>query len=222
MYHSVTFDGKNSWDDWHLIPTSRPVIDQPKLQENYLEIPGVGGTIDISELLSNHPIYSDREGAIEFAVLHDYWRSWEETRTEIANHLAGRVIDVILEDDPSYFYHGRCELERYSSEKDYSRVEIRYHFEPFKRLIDLPENQIEIRVANLRAINIQGSVSYDSPTFIVSEAGDSGLYVGDKDEWIHLPNGKTTDDRIKLGPGSNPLVFRGNGVVTIDYRRGLL
>lgn len=218
----MIFDGKNTWDDWHLIPSSRPVIEQPKLRTNYVEIPGVGGTVDISDLLSGHPIYSDREGSIEFVVVHDYWDSWEDTRTEIANHLAGRVIDVILEDDPLYFYRGRCDLEEYRSEESYSRINVYYRLEPFKRLVELPSDQQNIQINHMRAVNIRGSVSYDSPIFVVSGAGDSGLYVGSRDDWIHLPNGETKDDRIKLGPGSNPLVFRGYGTVTIDYRRGLL
>lgn len=222
MYHSVTFDGKNSWDDWHLIPTSRPVISQPKPITNYLDFPGVGGALDISELLSGHPIYSNREGSIEFVVMHDYWSSWEVTRTEIANHLVNKVMEIVLEDDPLYFYTGRCYLDEYRSEPDYSRVIIEYNLEPFKRLVEIPKEQLNLQVMDVRAINIQGSISYDSPTFIVSNAGDSGLYVGNKDQWIHLPNGETKDDRIELGPGSNPLVFRGSGTVSIDYRRGLL
>ena len=226
MYHSVIFDGKNTWDDWHLIPTSRPVIAQPDPITNYVDIPGVGGALDISELLSGHPIYADREGSMEFVVLHDYWKSWETTRTEIANHLANRMMKIVLEDDPSYFYQGRCEMEEYRSEKDYSRVVFSYKLEPFKRPIEIPSN-LKNAVVNqsptaVRLFPITGTIAYDSPIFEVSGASEIGMRVSLGNAWGVLYNGSNRIPEIKLGPGQNVLQFCGNGTVTINYRGGVL
>lgn len=222
MYHSVTFDGKNSWDDWHLIPTSRPSIAQPDLKTNYVEIPGVGGSVDISDLLSGHPVYNDRKGNLEFIVMHDYWSSWETTRTEIANHLGGRTIDLVLEDDPSNYYRGRCFLKSYDS-ADWSKVTIEYTLNPFKRLVEIPSHLKNIKVTTIaRLVPITGSLAYDVPTFHVTGAGDSGMYVVFKDAWYHLSNGANYVPEIEIGPGEVVLGLYGPGTVTIDYRRGLL
>lgn len=226
LYHSVTFDGKNSWDDWHLIPTSRPVIAQPERFTNYIEVPGVGGRLDASDLLSGHPIYSDRTGSLEFAVMHDYWSSWERTRTEISNHLSGRIIKVILEDDASYYYQGRCVLNEYLSEKDYSKVVIDYVFDPFKREVDLPVRFKNIQVnttgTSVWLVPVTGTVAYDTPSFEVSNAPDEGLYVAYEDVWVHLKNGINYDSRIQVGPGNHGFSFKGKGTITINYRGGLL
>ena len=48
MYHSITFGtvsngqitGKNTWTDWHLIPSSRPVVSQAAPQTSMMEVPG--------------------------------------------------------------------------------------------------------------------------------------------------------------------------------------
>lgn len=221
MDHSVTFDGKHSWNDWHLIPTSRPTIAQPKLKTQYVDIPGVGSSEDFSELLSGHPIYSDRTGSMEFVVLHDYWKSWDETRTTIANHLTGRNIQVVLDDDPTHFYYGRCSLDEYRSDPDYSRVVIDYTFKPFKHLLEIPSNFRNITVSGEKNVTINGTVAYESPTFIVS-GSESGLYVSLEDVWIYLSNGSTKDSRLILGPGPHSLRFQGIGTVTIDYREGVL
>ena len=29
MYHSITIGDKNTWDDWHMIPVTPPVIAPP-------------------------------------------------------------------------------------------------------------------------------------------------------------------------------------------------
>lgn len=65
MYHSVFFGGKNTWDDWHIVPSSRPVIKPPTKKTNYLDIPGADGNLDLSEALTGYPVYNNREGSIE-------------------------------------------------------------------------------------------------------------------------------------------------------------
>ena len=36
FYHSVVFGEKNTWDDWHLVPSSRPVINPPDVIKEHL------------------------------------------------------------------------------------------------------------------------------------------------------------------------------------------
>ena len=50
MYHSITFGEKNTWDDWHLIPSSRPVFNPPVFREKFIDIPGVSGLLDLSTI----------------------------------------------------------------------------------------------------------------------------------------------------------------------------
>ena len=71
-YHSVNFGDKNTWDDWKLVPSNRPVIDPPTQKTNYIDIPGADGSLDISTALTGYPVYNDRVGSIEFIVMNDY------------------------------------------------------------------------------------------------------------------------------------------------------
>ncbi len=71
MYHSIQFtDDKNTtintWDNWHLIPSSRPVIVQPTPIYKYVDIPGRDGTLDTTDYLIGRPTYTDRKGTLEF------------------------------------------------------------------------------------------------------------------------------------------------------------
>jgi len=130
------YNGRHTWKAWHLIPSSRPVINPPPVKSNFIEIPGGNGSIDASTILTKYPVYADRTGSIEFYVIRDYdeyeYKTWQGVYQEIMNYLHGGLFKVILEDDPAYFYRGRLSVNQWKSEKDWSKIVLDYHFEPYK------------------------------------------------------------------------------------------
>ncbi len=151
-YHSMTFTyanewnetnkkhgAINTWDDWHLVPTSRPVFQQGKPKTNYVEIPGSDGQIDLSDVLTGYPTYSNREGSVEFIVMNGYRRSWAAGFSQFANWLHGQKLRCVLDDDASYFYEGRFELNGWTSNNDgtWSNITIDYNLKPYKYGINL-------------------------------------------------------------------------------------
>lgn len=70
--YTITFSNlngsKNTWSDWQLIPTSRPVAAPPEMNTHYVEIPGRNGVIDLSTFLTGEPTYKNRTGTWEFIV----------------------------------------------------------------------------------------------------------------------------------------------------------
>ena len=150
MYHSITFGdgtldkngnfiGTNTWDDWHLIPSSRPVIASPGVSTKFIEIPGKSGMIDLSEYLTGDVVYGNRSGSLEFYVDngHEYW---ESIRSKIANFLHGQKMCMCLEDDPTFYWEGRFSLNEWRSESWNSMVVIDYNVGPFK--ISIHENDV--------------------------------------------------------------------------------
>ena len=121
----------NTYSDWHLVPSSRPTIVNPKLISNYIDIPGASGSLDMTEALTGFPLYSDREGDLEFYVLNDYG-SWTTRRNEINNILHGQKVSIYLEDEQDYYYVGRMEVNDWKSQKDFSMITFHYRLEPFK------------------------------------------------------------------------------------------
>lgn len=131
MYHSITFGDKNTWDDWHLVPSSRPLFNPPAVKTKFVDLPGASGIVDMSDSLTKYPVFNNREGSIEFYVMNDYWE-WYDAYSTIMNYLHGKYMKAILEDDPEYYYIGRFSVNSWSSEKDYSKIVIDYNVKPYK------------------------------------------------------------------------------------------
>lgn len=140
MYHSLTFvnesgDSRNTWDDWHLIPSSRPTLPPPGIQTSFVQIPGRSGALDFSEYLTGGPVYSDRSGSFEFYVDNDH-EHWIAIRNKILDFLHGKRLRMIMEDDPGYFYEGLFMLDAWKSESHNSKITINYVIKPFKEALE--------------------------------------------------------------------------------------
>ena len=141
MYHSITFGNMNTWDDWHLVPSTRPVFNPPSLKKKTLEIPGGNGVIDLSESLTGYPLYNNREGSLEFIVMNDY-KSWEEAYSDIMDYLHGQYMQAFLEDDPEYYYEGRFKVNSWKSDSKWSLITIDYSLAPYKTKIETTKSDI--------------------------------------------------------------------------------
>lgn len=136
MYYSITFgEGsniRNTWDDWHLIPTSRPLVSPPEVKTEFVDIVGTDGSLDLTEALSGVN-FKDREGEWEFKVANGY-QEWNVLYTDILSFINGKNLKIQLESDPGFYYYGRLSVTEWiSSESEgFSSVKIKYIVEPFK------------------------------------------------------------------------------------------
>lgn len=123
----------NTYDDWFLIPTSRPVIQPPKPKQNIVDVPGANGTIDLSRSLTGYPLFSNRQGTNEYMIENDKWPKWLDALTEITNKLDGQYLRMYFEDEePEYYYVGTWSIASWESGEIYSTITIEYDLYPFK------------------------------------------------------------------------------------------
>lgn len=135
--HSITFGDKNTWEDWGLLPSSRPVFN-PAIPEMNSDDTNIGnGIIWGNDQITPIQTLGDREGEIEFYVANQN-RSWIGIYTEVLNYLHGKKMTAVLEDDPLYFYQGRFFVKKYNPKKDFSLITISYKLDAYKYLISDP------------------------------------------------------------------------------------
>lgn len=124
----ITLDGKNvrnTWTDWHLIPTSRPVVAEAGVSTNFVEIPGRGTPVDLTEYLTGKPVYGARNGSWQF-VIDNYHEYWESIRSQIVNFVHGKKLHVILSDVPTRYWEGRFTVGNLEPGENFSNITINY------------------------------------------------------------------------------------------------
>lgn len=128
--HSISIYNRNTWSSWHLIPTSRPVVNPPEVKTKYVDIPGANGSLDYTEALDGVK-YGNRTGSWEFMVANGY-SDWASLYNEIMSYIHGKLLKVVLLDDPNYYYMGRLSINQWKSDQKYSTITIDYNFNPYK------------------------------------------------------------------------------------------
>ena len=53
LCHSIIIGDKNTYDDWHIVPTTRPVVNTPEIDDQYVSIPA-GGELDYTDVLTGY------------------------------------------------------------------------------------------------------------------------------------------------------------------------
>lgn len=233
MYHSITFGVKNTWADWHLIPSSRPVFTPPPFKSKLIDIPGINGMLDLSTLFTNgEPTYGNRVGSFEFIVVNDFL-SWDVAYSNIMNYLHGRNLQLILEDDPDWTYQGRFTINEWRSDKNYSLIVIDYSVQPYKQELfsSIQDWEWDSFSFDTGLIQELASIVVNNTTITVI-GRPKQVYLGITSSVIMnvVINGvtKTLAVGLNLLPGvsliegNNTLVFAGSGTVSINYRGGSL
>ena len=135
----MTGSWDNTWDRWHIAPSSRPYVVPAEPKLDYVDVPGADGSLDFTEILSDVR-YSDRVGSWSFIVDHNQW-NWPELYSSFMNEYQGHDLRIRLVDDPEYYYEGRISLKDYKQGSSWSSFEIDYHFGPYKWPVDSTKNR---------------------------------------------------------------------------------
>ena len=234
MYHSITFGTKNTWDDWHLIPTSRPVFNPPSVKTSAIEIPGGDGALDLTTVLAGRPLFKNRTGSLEFYVENGF-RDWTVLFSEIMAYMHGQKMKAVLEDDPAYFYEGRFAVNTWKSNKERSTIVIDYDVNPYKRdILGTDEEWIWDTfnfetgiIRNYKNLPVNGQLEMVilvdmmpvSPTILAS---NSGMTVSHNGVTHELAKGLNNFPDLVLEKGENTLLFTGTGTITIAQTGGRL
>lgn len=130
-FYGVTFGTKHTFNDWGLIPKSRPVISPPTPKTLYVDIPGADGVLDLTQALTQDVKYENRKITFEFNVL-DARSRWSNIYSDILGYLHGQSMKIILDEDFEYYYIGRVQVNEWKSDKRTSIITIEANVEPYK------------------------------------------------------------------------------------------
>lgn len=245
--HGITFinilgTSKNTWKDWKIVPTSRPVFRPPAVKTVKVDIPGADGILDMTESLTGEVHYNNRTGSIEFQVENK--NNWYDVYSEIMDYLHGQQMRAILDDDFAYYYNGRFSVNEWRSEQYRSKIVIDYDVEPYKYEIfssledwewdsfnfetGIIREYKELIVDEMLVFDIEGSRRPVLPKIIITSDDGTGMrlsvYRFSTNTWQRwsLTDGTNIIPDFIIRNEKYRLRFQGYGTVSIDYRGGRL
>ena len=238
----------DTWDDFHLIPASRPTVALPSSNTKLVNIPGNKTPIDLTTYLTGHETFGNRTGSWSFLTdveyVDQYLGGWIAFDKRLRSLFHGHIGKIVLRDDPSYFYVGELTMGPWQTGASRSSVTISYDLYPYKKSMystmdlwrfddfDFRDGFImyakDLEVTSSRDVILYGGRERISPH--ISGSSNLVIYKEENSELVNygyvssanISSNETIVPRLVIGEGKNRLQFRGNGTVTIDYRRGLL
>lgn len=129
--NGVTFGTYHSFRDWGLMPTKLPVVSPPEPKLKMVEVPGSNMVLDLTESLAGAVTYGQRELVCEFVTVEN--RSvWAALHSKIMNAIHGKRLNIVLDNDPDYYWTGRVTVGEFVPDKKTATMTIKATVEPFK------------------------------------------------------------------------------------------
>lgn len=214
MRNGVMFGDKHSIFDWDLLMVSKNIGEaEPRI--SYIAIEGRDGSIDLTEALGEVK-YNDRVLTFTFELFNpsSYW----EIKQEISNYLNGRKMKIILDQDPFYYYYGRCILKSASNIKNLGKFEIECICDAYKMLNN--ETIVVKTVKTGDKLILSNSRKTVMP--VIKSTGNIVFKFNDK-QFNTSPTTTFQSPEFVLKDGDNEVkIISGTGTLTFIYHEGSL
>jgi hypothetical protein len=235
-YTGVTFDKAHTYRDWGLRLKSL-TIGIPQAKTSYVDVPGMNGSLDLTEAQNGGIVYEMRTLKMTFDARNCNYSHWSGLVSRIAKEIEGKEKRIILDTDAGYYYTGRCHIDTKKTNEVLAEISIECTCEPYKLDIhssDEPwiwdtfsfidgviRSTSDIMVnspSDWKEIDLEGW-PHNETLKIVSNASMKVKY---RNNNYSIYAGENIMYDMQLYEGKNKLYFMGSGKITIVHRGGTL
>ena len=209
----ITFGTTHTYKDLGLI-LGKKEIGSPAVKENKVDIPGADGVLDMTDFFGE-PKYENVKHKFEFSAL----ASPDEALalfSRVKNALHGKKQRIILDDDPAFFYVGRCSVSSYTDEKGIGKLFIECDCEPYK--YKLQPTIMSVTINGTQAITLTNGRKRAVPTITTTAAMTIIFGSG---SWT-TSAGTFSIPELELVEGANLVEVIGTGNITFTWQEGEL
>lgn len=233
----VSFNGTHSYDDWGL-KLKNVEIDLPEAKTVYVDVPGMNGSLDLTEAQNGGIVYGMRTLRFTFDARDCNYPRWAGLISRVATAIEGNECQIIIDVDSGYYYTGRCHIDTKKTNEVLSEVSIECNCYPYK--LDVTSSNepwkwdtfcfIDGIIRYVPDVKIASTSSWQEITLIgwpynetlrvISDSND--LKIKYRNTTINIFSGENILYDIDLQEGENKLYFQGTGTVTIVHKGGML
>ena len=222
----------HTYRDWKL-KWFKVEIPSPNPKTYTIDIPGMDGSLDLTESLMGDVKYKNRKIKLDFEIDGDYY-DWATISSMINNFCHGQKAKVILDTDPNYYWEGRITLNSTKNDYSYGELELTmdadaYKYEMYSSLEDWLWDPFSFEdgiIREYKDLKVNGSMRLIIPgrrkkiyPYITCS---NSMQVTFNGITYNLPRGTVQALGIELGDTDNILTFSGYGTVSVEYRGGSL
>ena len=208
------FDKLNTWYDLRLILTAKTIPDaEPKT--NYVDLDGMDGSLDLSEVLTGEITYNDRTISATFWTDYGTFKDREALLRKISASLHGKKVKIIEPDDPDHYFIGRVKIKSKKNKAAYAEFTIEAICEPWRYAINECFREIDTQSNEKTNVVINNhGVKTLCPTITVN----GSVKIHYENLTVSLVTGTYKISDLKLRQGFNVVGVSGYGSVTLSYR----
>lgn len=210
----IRFGELHSYDDLNLILTSKELGAQ-KVKSKKLDIEGADGSLDMTDFFGA-PRYEDVTHKFQFSTILPQNQFISQFST-IKNAIHGKKMRIILDDDPLFYWLGRCYVSGFTSEKGVGKVDVDCDCEPYK--YRLAKTVVTHAVSGTQAIRLTNGKKRAVPEVTIQTDASLTIVFGSGNVW-DLSSGSYTLPELELAHGENVVTVTGTGTITFTWQEG--
>lgn len=206
----ISFGSKHSYNDWGVILEDTQIAP-PQPKRYTVSVAGRNGLLDLTPELTPIIRFESRTLTFNFRVKAG---DWSTLMSKILGDIHGRTLNVVSDLDPSWYWHGFCQVDSFSSDERTGALVITVEADPFK-LSNTVTTYTQSGNGTITAVVDRMEVI---PTITVT--AETTIVYGDIS--VTLSAGTHKVENLQLVEGSNALVITSTGTTTITYTNGRL
>jgi phage-related protein len=209
----VKFGNYHSYDDFALILSQKTIgTPSPKVEE--IDIPGGDGVLDLTDFFGEVK-YNNRPLSFEYSTIVPQ-AEFMDLFSRVQNALHGQKMNIILDDDPEWYYVGRITVSEWKTDRNIGQLTIDADCEPYKIKVD--ETVVTSVVDGTKTVVLSNSKKTVVPTIDIT--GSITLTFGTN--IYTLTDGRYDLPAVQLVNGNNEILLAGTGTAVFRYReRGM-
>ena len=214
--NGVTFGTYHSYDDFSLIMSSKEIA-APKTKTVKIDVPGADGSIDLTDYFGE-PKYEDCTHKFQFSTIVPQSEFLTRFST-IKNAIHGKKLRIVLDDDPGFFYIGRCYVSSFTNDKNIGRISVECDCEPWK--YKAAKTVVTQAVSGESTISLPNLRKRVVPEVVIEADSAMHIVYNTYNVW-DLGGGSYTLPELELKAGENSVSVTGTGNIMFSYQEAAL
>lgn len=210
----IIFGTLHSYNDLRLILESKE-MGAPEVKVNKIDIPGADSALDLTDFFGE-PKYDDVKHKFTFTSIEPQDTFLTQFST-IKNAIHGKKVRIILDDDPAFFYMGRCFVSSFTNAKGIGTVSVECECEPYK--YKLTQTVVTQAVDGAASITLTNGRKRAVPEVSIDTTGSMTVVFGTSNVWT-LSSGSYTLPELEWVEGDNVVTVTGTGTITFAWWEG--